>query len=429
MSTDRHINNANNGHGLLKGKKRETFLLVLLWPLIVMPKTFQFAVLLCLCCSILIAKGSSFATQKLPVPIIFILLGCMVHSLSIILQCAQGINDFTRVFAAINTVLIWLIAIIFFLGVTSASYSEDEFDFVYRWVVIDFIILFCIYLFSLISKSNTFTFGGYTLYLRRLDYLASGATVRFAGFMETVLGPGHLYCITSPILVLGSFRSHRSLRISLATLIIGYYLVLQTHSRIGLVVCGLVFAISVLGILCSASKGRDIYSAIAILLGILLFVLLCLNVNNVIKSFEEVFNSRAGSNSARFGIYRKSIEKTMNESPIIGIGIKYMLGNFPYGSHCTYIGLLYKSGILGAVFFLLGLFGIINQIIRNMQHYFRSILPGLIAGLYFGLLVFADLDASNWVICLAFVVWGFLSSPAFVSVANRGEGKSHGEAN
>ena len=85
----------------------------------------------------------------------------------------------------------------------------------------------------------------------------------------------------------------------------------------------------VLLMLYKLQKYIKIINLIIILIIIFCIVYCLINIYDILNIFQNLFNSRQGSNSARFLIYKKSIEKTLIESPIIGIGIKYMLGDFP----------------------------------------------------------------------------------------------------
>ena len=62
-------------------------------------------------------------------------------------------------------------------------------------------------------------------------------------------------------------------------------------------------------------------------------------------------SAREGSNATRGNIYSASIEKAFAESPLIGMGIKDLspYDLIPYGSHSTYVGFFYKTGIIGLI--------------------------------------------------------------------------------
>ena len=101
---------------------------------------------------------------------------------------------------------------------------------------------------------------------------------------------------------------------------------------------------------------------------------------------------------------------------MIGIGIKYMLGDFPYGSHCTYIGIFYKTGLFGTLLFVIGIAMMCINIWNNISNKETGRLAYIMILSYFGLLIFSDIDASNWVLSLAFICYGLLNNRNFTSI-------------
>ena len=128
------------------------------------------------------------------------------------------------------------------------------------------------------------------------------------------------------------------------------------------------------------------------------------------EAFYSFFNSRGGSNEARFEVYTRSINKAWTESPLIGIGIKYMVDGFiPYGSHSTYIGVFYKVGIIGSVAFAIGIWNEISYVRRRLKCNEYGLYIFLQFLLYFFFLVFADIDGVNWVMVSIVSMWGTIS--------------------
>ena len=396
-------------------------LFAFLWVLILLPKAAQFAVLFAIAAGLVLSNKARLMERAIPTYALFFILGFLVHGVSILAQCASGVADLDRLLAAINTLLIWVIAIIFHLKYRFHVVDRHFVDKVYRLALLAFAILIAVYCLSLIYDHNIINVGGYQLHLKRLDYLDTGTTTRFAGLMETVLGPSHMYSILAPILVVCARGDYRKTLCSIAALLLGLYVVVQTHSRIGLVVCTAICILSVGYLLCTVGKYRVLFQAIAAISIATLLIFAVLNIPKIMELMSDLFFSRAGSNSARFGIYENSIEVTLEKSPIVGMGIKYMLGDFPYGSHCTYIGIFYKTGFLGSVFFLLGFLGMLAGCFSTLKRGGYGIAVVLSVASYFGLLIFADLDGSNWVICLAFATWGLLSNESFITAANHGQ--------
>lgn len=404
--------------GVFAAREINTLYIVLfafLWVLILVPKAVQFFVLFFIAATLVLSNKTRLMERKVPFYALFFVLGILVHGVSILAQCASGVSDLDRLLASINTLFVWIIAIIFHLKYRFHVVDKYFVDKVYRFALLAFAILIVVYCLSLIYNHNVINVGGYQLYLRRLDYLDTGTTTRFAGLMETVLGPSHMYSILAPILVVCARGDNRKTFCSIAALLLGFYVVVQTHSRIGLVVCTAICILSVCYLLCTVGKYRVLFQAIAAISIVSLLFFAVLNIPVIMELMSDIFFSRAGSNGARFGIYANSIAITLEKSPIIGMGIKYMLGDFPYGSHCTYIGIFYKTGFLGSPFFLFGFLGMLAGCFSTLKRGGFGIAVVLSVASYFGLLVFADLDGSNWVICLAFATWGLLSNKSFIA--------------
>ena len=379
-----------------------TGLLSGLWILILLPKTVQFAVY-ALILSVLVWN------RKLVFPNggVWILLGCIIQGLAILVQMMTQNPGIQRVFAAANTLLIWVIALLFYNLCTECIDQKALISKLAKAARVNLIVLFGLFLISLIYHQNTIHFAGLTYYLRRNDFLASGSTTRFCGLMETVLGPSHLFFICTPVLMLDNDMKLR--RRNLLAALLGYICVVATHSRVGLVCC----TVSMMVILYSYMTrkfGPNLKKTILFISTIILICIAFHYMATIMGELSDLFYLRGGSNSARFGIYEQSLQKMWSESPIIGIGIKYMLGGFPYGSHCTYIGLLYKSGILGTLCYLFGLYKIIKNTGSNIAGNGWHISAFFLILIYFAFLVFSDIDGSDWVIVSMFTTWGLLST-------------------
>lgn len=385
------------------------------WIIIILPKVIQFFIYL----FVMVYLGLN---KKIKLDDISKLLigGIFVQLLAVIIQILFYQPDISRIFASINTMMIWLIAIFFYNVARNKAYDVKYISRLERYVSINIIILFIIYLASLVVKNNYYTIGGLQFAFRRVDYLASGTTTRFCGLMETVLGPSHMLMFSCPVLLFSKYFTHNSkIRVGLL-LLLTYITVFASHSRIGTVIGFITVVFAILSMMIESNISKKwIVIFVAGTIGIAgLFIVL--KSRELVSLIYDFFYSRGGSNDARFAIYKNSIEKTINESPIVGIGIKYMLGDFPYGSHCTYIGLFYKTGIIGSLLFMCAFFKIIKKLYKKYKIYSHTLLLFMSIMMYFGLLIFSDLDASNWVIVSVFFVWGLLLNKNFSLVEREG---------
>lgn len=396
------------------GKRLVLLLVKYLWVLAILPKTVQFAIMFIGVFAVLFQRRRVVANYRIPGPALCFLGMALVQFFSILAQAAIADPDTERLLAAFNTMFVWVIATVLYLFAMDGDWTPEEVRKLGKYAVINIIILFLIYLYSLTTSARVISLGGYELVLRRRDFLESGSTTRFNGFFETVLGPTHMYCILAPLVVLFGQTDKKRVPLSLAVIVVGYLVVMETHSRIGYLAGGAICAISVAYLLAGVDSISEPVKA-ALLLGIgagIIFAVV--GVDTIVNYLDGLMNSRSGSNTARFKIYRESLAAVFSQSPLIGIGIKYDMPNgFPYGSHCTYIGVLYKTGVIGFSLFLAGLYSVFAGIYRTLKScgWAKALL--FVPVMYLAFLAFADLDGTDWSICLAFMVWGLLSNPTF----------------
>lgn len=387
-----------------------------LWIIILMPKMVQFFVYAAVV--ILLLSKRNICLNK---PAQMFLCGAAVQILAIIRQCILYDPSLSRIAASINTTAIWIIGAIVYSVYSESVFSEQTMRKIYRYTVINISILFCLWLFSLVAKADSFTLLGYTWQLRRMDYLSSGITKRFSALTETVLGPSHLLGFSLPLLMMNSELmqpewNKGSIRMVILA-VCAYIAVYATHSRMGALCCAGMLAVFFMWLL-YVKTSRRAFRRIVGLSVVLLVVAAIMNRDILTAKFISLFHARAGSNNARFTIYRLSIQAAM-ESPLIGCGIKNMINmgdgySFPYGSHSTYIGLFYKTGVLGVLFYMLGFAGLFHEIWKKLANLKNRSCIILIYVCYFVFLLFADLDASNWVLVSAFAVWGILSNQSII---------------
>ncbi len=146
--------------------------------------------------------------------------------------------------------------------------------------------------------------------------------------------------------------------------------------------------------------------------------------------FDDILSARSGSLDSRITIYEKTIESWL-ERPFFGWGATREIidvfpeagtrkGIAPLGSHSTYLGLLYRQGIVGLLVFLWFIAGIFHSIgkgYRRLKVYEDSRLFkligfaswGLIANLVQGIFNMLDLVSPSFHITginIAFIIIG-----------------------
>lgn len=381
----------------------ELYIFKYLWILILSPKPVQMGVYILLLFILVHNKRIKFDMFSC----LIILYSC-VQFLAILVQLITKHPDAARIFAAMNTASIWIVATMFYLVFKNREdYSQNEIRHICLYIKINFCILFLVYVISIVTDRAVINIGSFSYCLERADYLATGRTLRFAGLMDTVLCPSHFFIIQFPLLVYGMKLCNDNIWKILFWGLLGMIPVIATHSRTGIVIGTMQFLIAFLYVLSSYIDKKMIYGIISIFC-ISAMVFMLISFSEISKYAYLFFNSRASSNNMRFTIYQNSISLALKKSPIIGMGIKYMMGRYPYGSHSTYIGVFYKVGILGSVLFVIAFY----ILFKTMWNALRKTLYGktviFMLFLYLLFLVFADLDATDWITVSFFSVCGLI---------------------
>jgi len=167
------------------------------------------------------------------------------------------------------------------------------------------------------------------------------------------------------------------------------------------------------------SRGLNIIIiSMLIIVGVLFFVFsgLYLEIYDTIMS---IVNMREGSNNTRMSIYLNSIEMALYRNPFIGVGIKDYVNGFPLGSHCTYIGVFFKTGLIGLGLFMFIILLLTEKILKSKESRFVKFIF-----LYFAVFfIFEDLDGANWLITMFFTFTAYyLNSNKEVNTCEQYEG-------
>ena len=103
----------------------------------------------------------------------------------------------------------------------------------------------------------------------------------------------------------------------------------------------------------------------------------------------------------RSAIYSLSINRTIDDSLLIGNGIKEIFNGYPLGSHSTFIGFFYKTGLIGTIVAITAFALLYIEFYRILRQEEKVIY--LISA--FCVLIFMmteDLDGANWLLALYF---------------------------
>ena len=150
------------------------------------------------------------------------------------------------------------------------------------------------------------------------------------------------------------------------------------------------------------------FTKIFIFLILFFAVAICLfSFDSIQQIINDILNLRSGSNTLRFRVYADSLGLTFQTNPLFGCGIKISYTDVvPYGSHSTFIGMIYKTGIIGFVLFLILYFYVFSRLIgkRNWVG----------VGMFFAfslIMVFEDIDGKNWQMFYLLLLTFFALSP------------------
>lgn len=335
-------------------------------------------------------------------------IGVIIQLFAIAIQLFNT-SETSRIYAALNTSFIWLIACGYYTMFIRMDLTKNVCNKLNRYVKFIIIVFLFLYIFSLIYDKNTINILGMNLNLKKADYLSSGVTSRFCALMETPLATSHMFILLMPVIsVLPREKKDNNAMFVLTSFF--YIAVLSGHSRMGMIISTICYLSYLIKFLTYKKIDMQTKRLVFVFIFIICLLITVLNYNFIKHIIIELFIRREGSNNARFQIYRLSIRKVMLEAPLWGIGIKYMISSIslPYGSHSTYIGLFYKVGILGMIVFLYGFYKILKRIIKLYANSSISVEIIIMITSYFVFLIFADIDGIDWVIVLAFSIWALI---------------------
>ena len=312
--------------------------------------------------------------------------------------------DTTRVIAALNTALVWILGSFIFSSVVHMKLDH--------WTILKIMrfLYAMIILISILSLVLRYTGTELVINGRNLNniYSDNGTEVRSFCWMEYAnLIPFLLLCLVPYVYI--SIQENKPL-IRIFAVAISLLPVLLSRSRLGIV---LLFVL----IGCITIKEMWRHKRLKVLLLIItavtvLYILINWGTvtNKVGSMIDSFLNGRGTSNTTRKTLYTLSWERIKSTSLLFGVGIKYItsLPNIPLGSHSTYLGAIYKAGIAGAAF-LFFFFGRITCVFYEMtrgKKICKFFLLSFLALL--GLMIMEDLDGANWMHFFFFIHLGIV---------------------
>lgn len=378
---------------------------IFMWIIVICPKLAQLGILVCIAVVLFLSRKIKF------------------NHVSVALMLIGGIHLFSsfynfiiyqhlpeRLFAAINLALVWIIA-----GLYYAYYSNIE-SINYRRISkicgINIMIMALLILpYFVLSKMNVYEFAIGPNSLITTDYINGAKTVRFVGLMEySNLVPSFLM-----INLIGFYTGNKNKLLAIVLTLLSIAPIYLCSSRAAILVYLACVCLYIVFRKNNLVKWQYYILLISLfVLGIVFVIMSGIHVE-IYNMIMDLVYMREGSNNTRLGIYLNSLTLTFERNPFIGVGIKDYVNGFPLGSHCTYIGILYKTGIIGLLIWCFILSVLLSQVVKSRGHLF-------IKFLFLGFVVFflvEDIDGANWLIVMLFTMIAiFLKEKKKENIAN-----------
>lgn len=372
------------------------------WILVILPKFVQMACLGALMCLIWFQSGKE---KPLDGFTIAQLAFSLLYGVSIVVNALWGEHEMSRILAAINTWLITVVAIFLYHLYRHAQINAARIG---KFALMNLLILILFWIVYVVTKGGSaFPVLGHSL--NGEDWVNGWYTSRFLGYMD--YANLVVFCVLFFYPLSLYFLQGRRISALVLTLVI-YPVINATNSRTGLVLYLLLFLAYFFFEMQKSffeyyKQRKHALFAVAILMVV---VVAALGLSQILRIVESIMEMREGSNGMRSMIYTQSLKIMWEQSPIIGIGIKDMLGDYPLGSHSTYIGVFYKTGIVGGLLYVITMLfmGIRSLLGKDADRQAVTLKICILACML--MMVFEDIDGANWCICIFYVLLALLQN-------------------
>lgn len=334
------------------------------------------------------------------------LLFSLIHLISIIFNMFS-IKETSRIVAALNTCSLWILGTLIFSYIEKINLDKRKVNKIMFYNVV--LLIFFALVYFILTRLN---FGFNYPIIRKLATLNWAYGVkgyRFVSFMEYPNLVVIFYFISLPFALDYIKEKNRLFKFIFLTLSI--LPVFFSDSRLGIVLCIINYLYVLPKLLEKEKFKKFILITIFFLLGI---IILLFKWNDMYHYLYNLIYSRQDSTSMRTLIYETSINKVIDNSILIGCGIKTMMSGYPLGSHSTIIGTFYKTGVLGTIFMIWGFCSLLSSIIKRERHGSKIYLLSFLCLL--GMLAMEDLDGANWSCILFFMLISIFISRYSVEV-------------
>lgn len=372
------------------------------WLLVLLPKAVQLVALAAIAAYMLIRNGREKPLDAFTVlQIIFLLIyGCAIG-----INAFRGGHEFSRIFAAVNTWSITAVALVFYHLYRNVSIDLRRIG---KYSLINLLILVGLWLvYRIAGMGMNPSILGRTLYGD--DWVDGIYSTRFLGFMDYANLVVFVVLLFYPMALY--FLKGKPILSGALTLVL-FPVISATNSRSGILLYLIVLA--AYGLFWLQKAFFYFYRRNKTLLFVILMagalggcILFWDKIAGVVQSFLSM---REGSNGMRTLIYSTSIQTMLKTSPVIGVGIKDMLGDYPLGSHSTYIGVFYKAGILGGLIYLCSIIYMAIKIIFGKDTNRHAVTAKICLAAVLLLMVLEDVDGANWCLCVFYILLALLQT-------------------
>ncbi|MGN7476663.1 O-antigen ligase family protein [Solibacillus silvestris] len=376
----------------------DLYLFYFLWPIIIAPKEIQFIIIFAVLLNLLCRHKLYFDALS------YFMLGFIfIYLFSIIYNVIGNSFEFSRILATINTFSLWIFSLIFYLIFRSINIDMNK---IKKAAFINYCILITLWVCSLliycITKYSDFKVANRILYYT--EWFGNMKVIRFVGFMDYSNLIIVFFMFFYPLFLLTVLEMRNPL-IKILLTIGGLLPIITTFSRSGyLIVLLYLFIISLIYLYGKVNK-KLFTASVFFTLSLVLPIVIYTNFpDGVFSILKELFEAREGSNDSRTYLMKESIRMTMENSPLIGMGVKVTsLIGYPLGSHSTIVGFFYKTGILGliagaAIFLIINIKMLLSG--GNMDKKLMKISLLIMSSLF----IVEDIDGSNWIIIFYFLL-------------------------
>lgn len=359
-----------------------------------LPKNIQMFLIIILLIILLNSRKKIYISKKI---IPFIIMG-IIHFISILTSYLTYNHEYSRIFAACNTALIWIIG-----GLIYSIIEKNDVDFkkINKICYINILILTFLGIIMILVE-KTAIINNVSVFGRSLmgeDWINGQKSMRLLAFMEYANLVSMFYFLVFPF-AYDYVVQNKSRGFIIIFSLLSFIPVYLSGSRISkLLLIVLIYFI----LLNFASDSKKKMNTLIIFTIFISTFALLIYGTQIEEKINQLLNSREGSTTTRLNIYLESINITLEKSPVIGCGIKDYIGDYPLGSHSTYIGFFYKTGFLGLLFAMIGVLGFFKKIIKSNLYYIYKVCFIL----FLIMCCVEDIDGANWLGILFFIIMGF----------------------